>query len=413
MKIGYLMQAGVPDIRQRPLSGPANHVWQVYNHLSALGHQMRLLAVFDGKIWLSTDLEAFEPVVIPQLDRGPFRLAERAIRRAQATLRLPYAAWFESVRFAQACRQALPDCDIFYERMGWVGYGGALAARRLGMPLVLEVNGDHLDELKSLGIAPRGGQRRLSIWLARRAIRQTAHIVASGEGWRDKFMRRWQTPPEKITTVENGTQLVDLLSRDQLRAFQPAEGNGRSLTIVYLGGFYPWQGVNLLVKAFAQARQAGVAARLLLIGSGPQEADLRAQVAALNLQEDATFTGQIPPPEMARHLALADIGASPYCGRDEFSGLKLLDYKAAGLAIIASGQDGQPTILENGRTAHIVPPCDSNALGQAIIRLCQDQEYRRCLGQNTRTDAEMRHSWRQTAVQIAQILEQAVTEVTP
>jgi hypothetical protein len=55
MKIGYLMQAGVPDIRQRPLSGPANHVWQVYKQLEALGHQMTLLAVLDGKIWLSTE----------------------------------------------------------------------------------------------------------------------------------------------------------------------------------------------------------------------------------------------------------------------------------------------------------------------------------------------------------------------
>lgn len=413
MKIGYLMQTGVPDIRQRPLSGPANHVWQVYKQLEALGHQMRLLAVLDGRIWLSTDLETFEPVVIPWLDRGPLRLAERAIRRAQATLRLPYAVWFESLRFAQACRQALSDCDVFYERMGWVGYGGIMAARRLNIPLILEVNGDHLDEFESLGIAPRGSQRWLSIWLAHRAIKHTAHVVAAGDGWREKFMRRWQTPPEKITTVENGTQLVDLLSREDLRAFQPAEGNGRSPTIVYLGGFYPWQGVNLLLEAFAQARQAGQHAHLLLIGSGPQEADLRAQVNALCLQDDVTFTGHLPLPEMARHLAQADIGISPYCGREEFSGLKLLDYKAAGLAIIASGRDGQPTILENGRSAHIVPPCDSDALSQAIIRLCQDQEYLRCLGQNARADAETRHSWRQTAVQIAQILEQTIAEARP
>ena len=413
MKIGYLMQAGVPDMFGCPLSGPAVHVQQVITHLQGLGHQVTLLALMNGKIWRSEDLAQFRPVSLPRLESGPFRLVERAVRRTQATLHLPYAAWFESIRFAQACAQELADCNAFYERMGWVGYGGALAARRLGIPLILEVNGDHLDELESLGIAPRGMQRQLSIWLTRRAIGQTAHIVAAGDGWRDKFMRRWQTPPDKITTVENGTQLVDLLSREELRAFQPADNNGRSPTIVYLGGFYPWQGVNLLLEAFAQARQAGTLARLLLIGSGPQEAELRSQVAALRLQDDVTFTGHRALPEMARHLAQADIGVSPYCGREEFSGLKLLDYKAAGLAIIASGRDGQPAILENGRSAHIVPPCDSAALSQAIIRLCHDQKYRRCLGQNARADAEKHHSWRQTAIQIAQILEQAMIEAAP
>jgi glycosyltransferase involved in cell wall biosynthesis len=411
MKIGYLMQAGVPDIRQRPLSGPANHVWQVHKQLVALGHQMRLLAALDGRIWLSTDLEIFEPVVIPWLDRGPLRMAERAIRRTQSALRLPYATLFESIRFAQACRQTLSDCDVFYERMGWIGYGGVMAAQKLNIPLILEVNGDHLDEFESLGIAPRGGQRWLSIWLARWAINHTTHVVAAGDGWRDKFRYRWQTPPEKITTVENGTALVDMLAREELRAFRPND-KGRSLTVVFLGGFYPWQGVNLLIEAFAQARQAGVTAQLLLVGTGPLEAELRAQVASQHLQENVAFTGQISLPQAAYHLAQADIAVSPYCGRDEFSGLKLLDYKAAGLAIIASGRDGQPTILENGRTALVVPPCEVSALSTAMLRLASDAGMRRCLGQNARAEAESHHTWRQTAVQIEKILQQVLEETT-
>jgi glycosyltransferase involved in cell wall biosynthesis len=411
MKIGYLMQAGVPDIRQRPLSGPANHVWQVYKNLEALGHQLRLLAVLDGKIWISDDLKEFEPVSIPWLEHGPLRLFERVLRRVQFTLRLPYAAWFESARFAQACLQELPDCDVFYERMGWVGYGGIMAARRLKIPLVLEVNGDHLDEFESLGIGPRGGQRWLSTWLVRRAIRRTAHIVAAGDGWRDKFMHRWQTPPEKITTVENGTELVERLAQHELRAFQPVWTNDRSLTIVYLGGFYPWQGVGLLLEAFAQARQQmGRHARLLLIGSGPEAVELRNQADKLGLDEEVIFTGQVTMADIARYLAQADIGVSPYCGRDEFSGLKLLDYKAAGLAIIASGKEGQPAILENGRTALIVPPCGVTALSAALQRLAADADLRRCLGQNARAEAESQHSWRQTAVQIERILQQATEE---
>jgi glycosyltransferase involved in cell wall biosynthesis len=294
-----------------------------------------------------------------------------------------------------------------------------MAAHRLNIPLVLEVNGDHLDEFESLGIAPRGGQRWLSIWLARRAISQTAHVVAAGDGWREKFMQRWQVATDKITTVENGTAVVDLLSRSDLRAFQPDMSvknafAGAPLTIAYLGGFYPWQGVGLLIEAFALAKQAlEQPIRLLLIGSGPQEAELYQQVARLGLDADVIFTGHVAAADMARYLAQADIGVSAYCGREEFSGLKLLDYRAAGLAIVASGRDGQPAILENGRTALIIPPCSVTALSQALQQLATDVQLRRCLGQAARLEAETQHTWRQTAVQIAQILEQTIAETIP
>jgi glycosyltransferase involved in cell wall biosynthesis len=87
----------------------------------------------------------------------------------------------------------------------------------------------------------------------------------------------------------------------------------------------------------------------------------------------------------------------------EFSGLKLFDYKAAGLAIIASGEKGQPITLRNEETAIIVPPCDVEALAQSIIRLITDIGLRRKLGQIARLEAEKEHSWRHTAINLEKI----------
>ncbi|MCA9971781.1 MAG: glycosyltransferase family 4 protein, partial [Anaerolineales bacterium] len=188
-----------------------------------------------------------------------------------------------------------------------------------------------------------------------------------------------------------------------LRAFAAAPAAG-PLTIAYEGALFGWHGVRVLLAAFAAAVRQGVDARLLLIGSGPEEAALTAQAAALGVSDCVTFTGHVGLAQLADYLAAADMGVSPYCGRAEFSGLKLLDYKAAGLAIIASGQDGQPAILEHGRTAWIVPPCDEAALSAAIVRLSQDAALRRALGQAARREAEARHSWRHTAEQISRLL---------
>ena len=250
MRIAYVMQDGGPDVRQRPLSGPANHVWQVFKELNDQGHEVRFLARYQGRLWSSRDLESFQPVVVSRYDGGPIRAIERGVRGVQSRLQLPYLNLFESLRFAEACVQEFTGCDIIYERMGWFGYGAGLAARRMGIPLILEVNnGDLTTELDRLGVAPQGVQRRLATELMRRAVFRASHYVASGHGHRRRFIEFWGVEPERVTVVENGSELVHLLMRNQLRAFGPAADQANRVTIVYVGAFEPWHGVTVLLDA--------------------------------------------------------------------------------------------------------------------------------------------------------------------
>ena len=101
------MQAGVPDVRTQSLSGPASHVIQVIRNFQELGHQVCLVANFGGQIWKSNDFEVFEPITVRWIDNVIFQRFESVVRRLQSELRLPYAALFESIRFAQACCQEL------------------------------------------------------------------------------------------------------------------------------------------------------------------------------------------------------------------------------------------------------------------------------------------------------------------
>ena len=174
MKIAYLMQEGVPDLRQCPPSGPANHVIQVFKELKNQGNQLCLIACMNEKILKSDDLVNYCEIHARWLNLGTFRLIESLLRRVQFELKLPYFALFASIRFAQACQQELAGYDIFYERMGWMGYGGTLASRRMGIPLILEINGDHLDELKMLRIEPHGIQRWLSLFIMRIASKTSS-----------------------------------------------------------------------------------------------------------------------------------------------------------------------------------------------------------------------------------------------
>ncbi len=409
MRIGYLMQLG-EEVRHPPFSGPANHVRQVIFELIRRGHAVRLLARLDGRIWKTDDLTTFEPVTVRWMDRGLLRWVERAIRRVQYELKLPYLGFFESLRFALACRQELADCHVLLERFSWMGYGGVLASRMLGVPLALEYNGDPLADLEAKKSAPQGLQRFISCRLMRNVFRNAAFVVASGEGWRRSCIDRWGVPIDKVQTVENGSELVHLLKREQLRAFQePWESTG-SIRLVYLGGFYPWHGIHILLPACAAALQHGVQLELTLIGGGDGLEEACQLANELGLQGRVTFTGRLPADAYASYLATADIGLAPYCGWQEYSGLKLFDYKAAGLACIASGEDGQPVTLRHGVTGWIVPPCDTEALCEAILHLASDRELVRRMGQAARLEAETCHGWEQTGEKVEQILQRLCGE---
>jgi glycosyltransferase involved in cell wall biosynthesis len=376
----------------------------VIKELKRLGHQVTLLARYDGVVWKSEDLLEFQPLIEDNGGRRFLRLLESVLRRIQTVLHLPYLNWFDSLRYARICQKELAGYDILYERMGWMGYGGGFVAKKLGVPLILEANnGDHITELKMLGLAPRGLQLWISLQLMKRFVTQANHIVASGVGHRRRFIEQWKVIEEKISVVENGSELIEKLQRDQLKSFSGREIDCKKTKLVFVGAFEPWHGILILLDAVARVIGMGYEIELILIGSGTEFEKIKIKIRELGIETQVTITGHLTVDQFAPVLADADIGLSPYCGWMEFSGLKLFDYKAAGLAIIASGENGQPVTLRNEETALIVPPCDIEALSQSIVRLIEDVRFRRKLGQTARQEAEKEHSWRHTALNLEKI----------
>lgn len=404
MRIGYLAQLS-PEVRFPPFDGPANHIRQVISKLQDMGNKVTFLGGFGDRIVKCEDIEGFSDsqTLLQKPD-----MVERGVRRIQGFLRFPYINYFISRRFAIACQKELYECDVLLERASWMGYGGALAARSMNIPLVLEYNGDPLHDLAAKRMDPRGIQRAVSKNIFRQTLTAASHIIASGNGWRSNLINEWQIKPHRISVVENGTPLVDLLRREQLRNFQD-NPDPTPVSVVYLGGFYAWHGTLLAVKALNNVLTRGFNARMVMIGAGEQYDETRSLARALDIADRVTFTGPLQPDEFAPILADADIALSPYCGWKEYSGLKLFDYKAAGLAIIASGEKGQPETISHGHSGWIVPPCDLDSLTAAMHMIIENRDLRRKLGQNARIEAEKWHSWERTASEIERILTELVT----
>lgn len=404
------MQNGV-NILTPPFDGPAEHVRNVVFELQKLGNVVDVLIQFKGSYFLSHDLSHFEQIDPHGIDKKFLLFFEKAIRRIQSTLHLPYFALFESLRFYRICHHYLPNTEIFLERISWMGYGGTFAKKSLKKPLIIEFNGDPIHDLDAKNESPKGIQLKISKSLYRFVLRNAEKIIASGEGWRNNLVKNWQVPTDQVVIIENGTTLVDLLSQKDLKSFSVIQKQEETIQIIYLGGFYPWHGTDILMEAFKNCLVENPKIHLTFIGAGNGLEDAKKSVKKLNLEDKIEFTGQLTPKEFAPLLANSDIAVSPYCGWVEYSGLKIFDYKAAGLAIIASGEGDQPKTLIQGKTGMIIPPCDLNALTHSLKLLIDDQHLRVEFGKNARIDAEENHSWKKTGENVENLLQDVLIGV--
>jgi glycosyltransferase involved in cell wall biosynthesis len=253
------------------------------------------------------------------------------------------------------------------------------AARAAGLPFVLEVNAPLVEEA-----ARYRGLGDVQTWRAREqvALASADAVIAVSAGVRD-YVRSTGVSAARVFVVHNGVDVG---------AFQTATGSPAAqrtrkeneVVIGFAGSLKPWHGVDVLLRAFAQVPGSP---RLLVVGEGPMRADLEALASSLDLASRTSFTGALPHAEMPRVLATMDIGVAPYTAQDGFyfSPLKVAEYLAAGLPVVASDQGDLREIV--GDAGLLVPPDDVAALATALARLCRDAVLRRTLSAAARARA--------------------------
>ena len=122
--------------------------------------------------------------------------------------------------------------------------------------------------------------------------------------------------------------------------------------------------------------------RLCLIGGGLLRPACQRRARELGLEESIEFTGWLPRAEVVRCLKNADIAVAPFLKIEPFyfDPVKVLEYMASGLPIIATDIQRIVEILDFGRAGMIVPPGDAEALAEAMLALARDAPLRLRLG---------------------------------
>ena len=285
------------------------------------------------------------------------------------------------------------DVAFVWQRHEMFRRCGLNLARRLRVPLVLSVHGLHVEESRNWGTR-RPGWGRLAERIGELPQLREADLVACvSDGVADAVLRRG---------VEESRVLVTPNGVDTMR-FRPGTANQAlvdrltlkgKFVVGWSGSFRGFHGLDQALTAMRLLKEKHHDIALLLIGDGGQRAAVEARAAELGLGS-VVFAGAVPYEEMPGYLNLCDAGLvlGPPTGSFHYSPVKLREYMATGLPVIAHDVGQLSTSLRQYEDALLVPRDDPEALATAIVRLRADGRLRFTLRRNGLQTAQSQLSW--------------------
>lgn len=341
--------------------GQAVHIEEMIDALRAQGHEVQVVA----------------PAVSDAGQMGEkvgwvHRLRSALPRALYELLELTYSL-VAYRRLAQAAKAFRPD--VIYERYNLYLLAGVLLKRRMGIPLLLEVNAPLVFER-----ARHSGGLALP-WLAR---------WAEGLAWRSAdtvlpvtqvlagHVRAYGVPDARIAVIPNGINRAHFAVSPAPTFAKAQRGLADKLVLGFTGFVRDWHGVDRVIRWMATAAAPGNV-QLVIVGDGPVRQDLESLARQLGLGERVTFTGVIHRDQVPDWVAAFDIALQPAVV-PYASPLKLMEYLVLGKAIIAPRTPNLLEVLRDGENALMFDAAAPAGFEQALSRLCTDEALREKLG---------------------------------
>ncbi|MGH9270352.1 MAG: glycosyltransferase family 4 protein, partial [Ilumatobacteraceae bacterium] len=277
-------------------------------------------------------------------------------------------------------------------------------ARAAGRPGILEVNAPLPEEQAHHRVLH---DRAAADRVAADAIGAASAVIAVSEPVAD-WVRAVGGRADLVHVVANA---VDV---DRFRPACDATVGGPTCTIGFVGTLKAWHGLATLAEAFERLAACDASYRLLVVGDGPERAALEGRLDAAGLAARVEFAGAVDPADVPQLLRRIDIAVAPYPATARyFSPLKLYEYLATGVPVVASLVGQAADVLDDGRTGLLSRPDDPQDLAAAILALRADPSWADAIGRAGRRLAEQQHTWRAVVDRILSVADCRTSSCAP
>ena len=184
----------------------------------------------------------------------------------------------------------------------------------------------------------------------------------------------------------------------------------------FVGSFYAYEGVDLLLEALARLKPTHPALKVLLVGGGSHEPLLRERAAQLGIADRVVFTGRVPNADVQRYYDLIDILVYPRRSMrltELVTPLKPLEAMAQGRMLVASDVGGHRELIRDGDNGNLFPAGDVAALAAVLARVLGTRDQWPAMRARARAFVEEERSWDRSVARYREVYRRvAPTRVT-
>src|SRR5438067_9947504 len=227
-----------------------------------------------------------------------------------------------------------------------------------------------------------------------------ARVIVTETDYAAQFLReRFPQRADRVHRIYNGLDLAE---------FERADLSSTPPLIIAVGRLMAKKGFAELIRACALLAERGKLFRCEIIGAGPLENELRAQIAQLNLQNRFVLSGAKPQREVRQHPAAATVFVLPSVldpegGMDNLPTV-IMEAMATGLPVISTNIAGIPEMAVQNHTGFLVQPADPSALARATDDVIDDRLLAQRLGEAGRQHAQELFSIEKNARELCALL---------
>ncbi len=269
--------------------------------------------------------------------------------------------------------------------------------RRLGIPVVYEVRAFWEDAAVDHGTTHEGSLRyRMTRAMETHALKRVDHVFTICEGLRKDIVARG-IAADKVTVIPNAVDIDSFEPGGQADLTLKAQLGLSDCTVLgFIGSFYAYEGLDLLLDALPQILAQRPDVRVLLVGGGPQDAALKAQAARLGVQDKVIFTGRVPHAEVTRYYDLVDVLVYPRHSMrltELVTPLKPLEAMAQGRVLVASDVGGHHELIRDGQTGYLFKADSVKSLEQVVLRVLGESQQWADIRTQGRHFVETERNW--------------------